>query len=393
MAVTVTAVVPTVGASPLLGECLRALRAQRIRTSTDEERSLEIILVRQGPRSDDPDKPDLPELPDLSDGFAVREIRLPRNLGFAAATNRGIAAAASPFVATVNDDVVVQEGWLAALLAALDAAPRAAAAQGVNLQVEPPSSRGPGAPGDQGLADLAALADRTDGTGRVDGWGLDWDRAFQAVQLGHGGAPPDPAATPREVFGVSATAAVYRRATLLQVARQRATAGGAPAEPGPSGDGDPGSDDNAPVPTVFDPRLESYYEDVDLACRLRAAGFTAVSVPAARAHHAGSLTGRRLGARRWRLLYGNRYAVAAAWLGRSLWRHLPRMVLRDLADLVRTLTSGAASGAGGKALGIVTGWGRAARLLLGAAHRGAAGTMGLAGGSTAVPHERTELPR
>lgn len=357
MAVTVTAVVPTVGASPLLGECLRALRAQRLAG----EGVLEIVLVRQGPQGagnrqegtgdlDDEDRrPDEP-------GTLERELRLPRNLGFAAATNRGIALARGPYVAAVNDDVVVEEGWLQALVGALEAEPRAAAAQGVNLQRasggsdEPPGRGGPGEtvrPGET-----------------VDGWGLGWNRVIQAIQLGRDASPPDPTEPAREVFGVSATAAVYRRSALLEVARR-------PPERGATGS-PPGTTvgprvDSGKVPEVFDSRLESYYEDADLACRLRAAGYTALTVPAARALHAGSLTGDRLGARRWRLLYGNRYAVAAGLLGRALWPRLPRMLARDAADLVRGLVRGEIS----KVAGIIGGWGRGLRLLPAFAHNGA----------------------
>ncbi|HYG65193.1 MAG TPA: hypothetical protein VEL74_21610, partial [Thermoanaerobaculia bacterium] len=141
---------------------------------------------------------------------------------------------------------------------------------------------------------------------------------------------------PREVFGVSATAALFRRSAL------------------PAGD-------------VFDPRLGSYYEDVDLAVRLRADGWRALLVPAARARHAGSATGKTLGSRRWRLIHGNRHLVAARLLGRSYWTRLPRLVLRDLVDLGRA----ALTGEGALAAGIAGGWGRAARLLPGFARRGA----------------------
>ncbi|MGD2116189.1 MAG: glycosyltransferase [Acidobacteriota bacterium] len=315
MAVTVTAVVPTVGASELLPACLDALRRQRLPRGT----TLEIVLVRQGGgavRSSDPDAgPDAP---------ADREIRLPENLGFAAATNRGIAAARGRYVATVNDDAVVAEGWLEALTRALEAEPGAASAQGVNLQGRPD---GP--------------------AGRVDGWGLAWDRAFQAVQLGRDREPPAADAPPRRVFGVSATAALYRRDALLAVAL-------------------PGRAPSGSVPEVFDSRLESYYEDADLARRLRMAGYTALSVPRARVLHAGSATGRRLGARRWRLLYGNRYATAAGLLGRAFWLRLPRMVVRDLADLARAKLRLD----GRRVLGIAGGWGRALRLLPGFVHGG-----------------------
>ena len=350
MAVTVTAVVPTIGASPLLADCLSALRAQEL----DGDGELEIVLVRQGSAVPEgsPGETTGDGAGHAPAGTVDHEIRLPRNLGFAAATNRGIEAARGPYVATVNDDVIVMPGWLRALIGALEGEPRAAAAQGVNLQA-PATDRS-----DRSDTGSGQAAGEPPGLlrqpHRVDGWGLAWNRAVQAVQLGRDATPPDPCERPSEVFGVSATAAVYRREALLAVAR-----GGEAALDVPEG--------GAETAEVFDSRFESYYEDADLACRLRAAGFLALSVPAARAVHAGSLTGGRLGSRRWRLLYGNRYAVAASLLGRGLWPRLPRMVARDAVDLVRALAHGELR----KALGIAGGWGRALRLLPSFCHRGA----------------------
>jgi GT2 family glycosyltransferase len=195
---------------------------------------------------------------------------------------------------------------------ALEADPRAAAAQGVNLQLDAP--------------DVA------------DGCGLAWNRWWQAVQIGHGRMAPPLTAGVREIFGVSATAAVFRRSAL----RAAAAAGEA-----------------------FDPRLGSYYEDVDLAGRLRAQGFRALLVPAARARHAGSVTGRTLSRERWRLIYGNRYLAAARLLGAAFWPRMPRMAARDAIDLARA----ALRGDGALAAGILSGWLRAARHLSAFAHR------------------------
>ena len=117
---------------------------------------------------------------------------------------------------------------------------------------------------------------------------------------------------------MSATAAIYRRAAL----------------------GD----------TPFDPRLISYYEDVELAGRLRAAGWSAILVPAARARHAGSATGATMSRERWRLVYGNRWLVAR---DQPFWR----MAVRDLIDLARAVGSGDLS----RAAGIPSGWVRALR--------------------------------
>jgi GT2 family glycosyltransferase len=309
----IAAVVPTLGASPHLGRCLEALRR-------DGGEGLEIVVVHQGPAP-----------PALGgDGPRVdRAVALPRPAGFAAATNRGLAATAAELVATVNDDALVEPGWTAALAAALAAEPRAAAAQGTNLVLDRPAT--------------------------VDGRGLAWNRWWQAVQIGHGEADAggagaadavaQGAAAPggfEEVFGVSATAALFRRGALAAAAL-------APGE-------------------IFDSRLGSYYEDADLACRLRARGWTALSVPAARARHAGGATAAALGGLRPAAVYGNRWLVAARLLGRRFPVAAPRMALRDLADLAAALAGGAGGPAGAR--GILAGWARAVRHLPAYAHAG-----------------------
>jgi GT2 family glycosyltransferase len=388
----VTAVVPTVGRSPWLAACLQALRRQQ------GVRSLEIVVVDQSPGP-----------LDLPSGLADRVLRPGRNLGFAGGTNLGLAAARGELLATVNDDAVVGPGWLAALAAALRAEPRAAAAQGVNLLAGDPAMKqgpyGDAAAPTGGGTPPAEQQGGGDHAERIDGCGLGWNRWWQAVQLGHGepaplppaapepspacaleAPPPDPSALgsgPRaagttdsggnlapaaadresaagstataaavEVFGVSATAALFRRSALEQVAL---------------GGGE-----------VFDSRLVSYYEDAELAGRLRAAGFSALLVPAARARHAGAASGRTApaGRDRWRLVYGNRYLAAARLLGHGLWPRLPLMLLRDLLDVAgpAALLSprraqgqlrvpperGARPGHGSLTLaGMMAGWGRA----------------------------------
>ncbi len=314
-------VVPTLGRSPLLAECLEALAGQVGAPSGGPGARPALIVVAQGGWQPGPD------LAGLAAG-AERWIELPRPVGFAAAVNLGIAASETPYVAVVNDDAVVAPGWLAALEAALDGAPDVAAAQGANLL--------------------------DDGSGRADGWGLAWNGWLQAVQLGRGEPMPRAAAPAREVFGVSATAALYRRVALDAVAGEPRKMGAVlpPAV--------------APPPEVFDSRLVTYYEDVDLAWRLRRAGFRALSVPAARARHRGSVTAGTMGSGRWRLVYGNRYLVLAGLLGGRFWGRLPRLVARDLVDLVRA----AGRGDLGRCRGVLGGWGRAARHLRGWARRG-----------------------
>jgi GT2 family glycosyltransferase len=347
----VTAVVPTVGRSPWLAACLRALRRQA------DAASLEILVVDQAPQP-----------LALPAGLADRVLRPERNLGFAGGTNLGLAAARGELLATVNDDAVVGPGWLAALTAALRGDPRAAAAQGINLLAGPAGMETGGDDGGGGGGDdIAGPGDDVgqDEPERIDGCGLGWNRWWQAIQIGHGEQAGGTVAM-AEIFGVSATAALFRRSALEQVAL-----GG----------------------QVFDPRLVSYYEDAELAGRLRAAGFSALLVPAARARHAGSASGRTAaaGRERWRLIYGNRYLAAARLLGRGLWPRLPWMLLRDLLDVAgpaallhallrrdRRLLPGdrgtGPTGPGarrGQLSGMAAGWGRALRHLPAFARTGA----------------------
>ncbi len=296
-----TAVVPTVGASPFLRACLEALR-------DDAAGRLEIVVVDQA-------RHPIEGLEGLADRVLRSKAR-----GFTVANNHAWRETRTPYVATINDDALIDPGWLGALLGALDDSPHAAAAQGVI----------------RGLDDPAY----------IDGRGLAWNDRWQAIQLDHGQCAPSTSATaPTEVFGVSATAAVYRRSALEAISH---------TPPG------------QPLAAVFDERLGSYYEDVDLACRLRAAGWRALSVPAATARHAGGASSdrHRFGARP--SVYTNRHLVLAKILGRAYWPRLPAIVSRDLRDLARAITRAE----GHTAVGIVAGLARALPRLPRFAHLG-----------------------
>lgn len=266
MSGSIAVVVPSLGASPLQEEALAALRAAAT------VRPFALFWVHQGDR----------EPPRLAAGEIL--VRLPAAVGFSRAANAGFAAAGEvDYLGVVNDDAVVERDWLAILAAALDTEPALGAVQGVNL-----------------LADSPALA---------DGCGIGWNRGWQAIQLGHGEPAPPPDREPFEIFGVSATAALYRRAALEAV---RLGAG-----------------------TVFDPHLDAYYEDVDLAVRLRGRGATARCLPGARAAHAGGATAGREPLRRAARIRGNRFLVLARLAGGAWPRLLARAAARELADAVR----------------------------------------------------------
>jgi GT2 family glycosyltransferase len=301
MSVPVVAIVPSLGVPRDAGRSLAALRRELAACGGH------LVWVHQGG-----------EVPPVIDRPGERLVRLAEPVGFARSIHAGIAvAAAAPLLALVNDDLEVEAGWLGALMATLAAAPQLGAVQGVNRLAADPR--------------------------RLDGLGIGWNRWWQAIQLGHG-EPWDPGLADREVFGVSATGAVYRRAALDAVA-------GAPGRP-------------------FDERLGSWYEDVDLAVRLRAAGWQARCVAAARALHAGSATGARRPFDRARRVTANRWLVVARLTGRRFPLLLPRLLLRDGVDAARALAAGRAAEAFARPAGWVTalarlpGFARAGRPLL-----------------------------
>lgn len=293
------AVVPTLARSPFLRDCLEALRRQG-------DGELAIVVVVQGS----------PEV-ELPAELADRVVRRPQPVGFSRATNLGLESMDSPLVATVNDDAIVENGWLEELRGVLLDDETIAAAQGTNLRLDEPDV--------------------------VDGRGLRWNRWWQAVQIDHGRPLGELPSRPLEVFGTSATAALYRRRALERVALAAGS--------------------------VFDPELDSYYEDVDLACRLRSAGLRALYAPAARARHAGAASAAR--EQRLSLVYGNRYLVAARFLGRSFWPRLPLLVLRDVLDLLSPRGAGATRAV--LAGAVLRGWRRALRRLHAYAHGGRPG--------------------
>lgn len=263
----------------------------------------EIVVVAQGEAAG----LDFGAVPD-------RVIRRPQKLGFAAANNLGFRETSGIYVGTINDDAVVEPGFCARLCALLDENPRAGAVQGLNLQLQDPK--------------------------KVDGGGIGWNCDGQAVQIGIGQAPESLPAEACEVFGASATAVIYRRAALEKAAEREGE--------------------------FFAETLFTYYEDVELALRLRRAGFEAWLEPRARAEHAGSasLSTLRHGGRE--LIHGNRWPVAASLLGRSFPARLPRLVWRDLRDFAKLVLQGDVAGAWGVLLGAK----RGARLLPGFRHEG-----------------------
>lgn len=154
----------------------------------------------------------------------VQVIRLPKQGGFCRAANTGIRRAQAPIVELLNDDTEVTAGWAEAALRWF-ANPRVAAVAPLVLQYDERTIRTP------------ALA-------RIDTAGDDYDAGGFARKRGHGvpwAEAPKELRQAGPVWGTSAAAGFYRRSALIDL-------GGFP-----------------------DP-FGAYFEDVDVANRLRAAG-------------------------------------------------------------------------------------------------------------------------
>jgi len=160
----------------------------------------------------------------------LRILPLNQNIGFAGASNRGFDGCTTPFAAFLNPDTVPDRGWLAALLQVADRFPEAAMFGSLQLCDDNPSV--------------------------LDGAGDVYHCAGTAWRGGY--LSPVPMPPPEgETFAPCAAAAMYRSEWFRQ-------AGG------------------------FDERYFCYYEDVDLAFRVRLLGGRCLQVGDAVVRHVGS---------------------------------------------------------------------------------------------------------
>lgn len=206
-------VIPTWRARELLARCLDALAA---------DPSPKRVIVVDNASGDGTAELVRERYP----GVAL--VALPENRGFGAAVNAGVRAGTGEAIVLVNNDVLVEPGFVAALCAPL-ADPAAGMVAGLTLLPD---------------AEL------------VDGFGIELDATLAAYNRGRRAPPGLPVG---RLAMPSGGAAAYRRGAF-------AGAGG------------------------FDERLFAYGEDVDLGLRLRAAGWEAAEAPEARAVHLGGAT-------------------------------------------------------------------------------------------------------
>jgi N-acetylglucosaminyl-diphospho-decaprenol L-rhamnosyltransferase len=213
-------------------------------------------------------------------------VALSRNVGFAAAVNRGAAETAAPLILGLNADTVVVPGAIGTLAAALVADPGLGGVQPRLLQLE-----GDG-PGDPAAARLysAGMALTADG------------RAFEA---GAGEAQSKGWSREREIFGVCGAAFLLRRELFAEL-------GG------------------------YDESYVSFYEDVDLNVRARTAGWRFAYVPEAAVWHAGNASWQvgfdRPGAENARLVARNRIVTQAKFMPAAA---LPRIAAVEVGAITR----------------------------------------------------------
>jgi GT2 family glycosyltransferase len=207
-------------------------------------------------------------------GSAIEIVERNRNDGFGAGVNAGVASCDEEWLLLVNNDMTLEPRALERMLDAVTDDPRIGS---VGPQIRFSA--------DERVINSAGM--------ELDVLGIARDRLV-GRPVEEGGAET------REVFGVSAGAALYRRAMLADI-------GG------------------------FDASFFLYLEDVDVAWRARARGWKALYVPDAVAIHRHSATARHGSASKHFYVGRNRVRMLAKNATRAqLLRHGPRMVLHDL---------------------------------------------------------------
>jgi GT2 family glycosyltransferase len=174
----------------------------------------------------------------------VQSVAFGENLGFGAALNRAVREVPGDPIVFFNDDVSAEPGFIAGLTGAL--APGVGMVAGVLLSEADP--------------------------GRIDSAGVVADRTLLAFDYLNG-EPVEALGSAGDPLGPTGGAALYRRSAFEQV-------GG------------------------FDEGIFLYYEDLDLALRMRLAGFDCRLAPSARGIHAysetlGANTGRKYAMTGW----------------------------------------------------------------------------------------------
>lgn len=265
---SIAVVIPSWNSLPLLRRCLQSLQGQ--------DAPHELFVVDNG--SSDGSVAYLEE-------NRIPHEKLPRNLGFAVAVNRGVARVGAEAVLVLNADTVLEPGCLGLLGAALAADPGLGGVQPRILQLE-------GERADPERARLYSAGQALSADGR-------------ALEVGAGEPQTAALLEPREIFGVCGAACLLRRRLFTEL-------GG------------------------YDERYFAFYEDVDLNVRARIAGWRFEYVPEAMVWHVGNATWsegfERPAADNARLVARNRLATQIKFMPA---RALPRVAAVEAGSLIR----------------------------------------------------------
>lgn len=218
-------VIPTYNGRAHLRTCLRAVQLQ---SST----YINVIVVDDG-STDGTDEMIADEFPEY------RYLRLPENLGFAAASNAGMTAGDAEYVALLNNDAIPEPDWLERLVNAMDRCPDAGALASKILLAD-------------GSGRLHAAGDTFSWSGLPNSRGV-WEQDEGQYDI------------EEPVFSACAAAVLYRRSALEQAA--------------------------ALTGEIFDTDFFMYCEDIDLGWRLRLLGWEIIYIPDAVVQHHLSATG------------------------------------------------------------------------------------------------------
>ena len=239
----------------LLRPCFDALRRQT-------EQRFGIIVVDNGSTDG--------SIEWVAEQSNVSLIRNGTNRGFAPATNQGIRASTTPFVALLNNDTEADPRWLESLLKVMDN-PRVGSANGVLLFAGQPD-----------MVQSAGIA--------IDRAAIAWDR-FGGLPRTH-----PTVQQPAEIFGATGGAALYRRAMLDKIG-------------------------------LLNERYFAYLEDVELAWRAQKAGWQCHYVPEAIVLHHTSATAGEGSPFKQQLLGRNKVWLVAQ---HAPLKDLPLILLYDL---------------------------------------------------------------
>jgi GT2 family glycosyltransferase len=272
------------------------MRASFLFLSTDEAGLLRVALPAAAAEEPDEivvvDNASSDDTGRVAGESGARVVRLEERASYSRAMNAGIGACTGDAIALLQADTFVAPGYLRAGRAAL-------AAPGVG-SVAPRLVRALGPEPHQ----------RTE---QLDTAGMVVDRRRKNGLVGHG-TPAAGWSAPAEVFGADGAAALYRRETL---------------------------EDCAIEGEVFDPDLERWASDADVAWRARVLGWTCHYEPAALVHHIRTYspsTRETMSLAARRMQFRNRYLMMAKNdSARELARDLPRVALYEALALGHAL--------------------------------------------------------